>query len=473
MSVLKRVQQHWLLCTVVIVAALVRLLFLFDYHELWWDSGVYMGMAKYIWSGGSAGLWEHIRPVLWPAVLGAAWWLKLNMVWFARILEFLLSLVSIGLVYVLGRRLFSQRTAVLASIVWAFSAIAFYLSFHEYTELPAVTLVLAALVAFVYDRPFIAGLFVSLAFLMKFPAGIFIAVLALTLVARKQWKMLVPLGFGFAIPTAAYLVFNHAMYGTALGPLFDARESILNVLGCNVLRFKPWWQYLVWIVVDNWLNVAALVGLGAVMWRWKRAYVLPVLAVMIPAAYVLQLHCRDYRYLMLFLPFIVLFTGHGIALIISWLERRKELKDNVWPVVVLIVIGVSVFHGMVFYHGNESRTRDLAAEQYAHWIEGKTVTGEVWSSNPIISGYTDAPVQKIYYPLYEYGTAIDFNTYLAENEQRISAVFLDNCGGGIICAPDDAGCVEELQRMRSLLNEHFKQVFFAQSGTCWYAIFTH
>ncbi len=471
MKLLAHLKRHALLYTLIGIAALVRLLFLFDPHEVWWDSGVYLGMAKYFWSGGTAGLWEHIRPVLWPVVLGAAWWAKLNMIWFARILEFLLTLVSIGLVYVLGLRLFSQRTAIFASIIWAFSSIMFYLGFHEYTELPAVTLILVALLAFVHERWFFAGLLTSLAFLTKFPAGIFVVVLGLVLLIWRRWKALSLLTIGFGLPAAAFLVFNQVMYDTMLGPLIAARESILSVLGCNVLRFNPWYQYLGWIVFDNVFNVFAVVGIAFLARQWKK-HVLILLAVLVPALYFMQLHCREYRYLALFLPFIVLLAGHGLERLARVLERGAW-RPWVMPALVLMVMAVSVTHGILFYHNNEPRVLDAAAERYYRWLEGKRLEGEIWSSNPLVSVYTDMPVQKMYYPIYKEETAIDFNAYLQKHADRIAAVFLDNCGGGIVCPPDDAECERQLQTMRSFLNERFRQVFFAQSGTCWYVIYTH
>lgn len=471
MKLLAHLRRHQTLYALLLVAALARLLFFVDFHEVWWDSGVYVGMAKHLWSAGNAGLWEHIRPVLWPLIIGAAWMLKAHMVWFARSIEFLLTIISTGLVYALGRKLFSQRAAILASVVWTFSAIVFYLGFHEYTELPAVVLALAAVLAFAHERWFLAGLLTGLAFLMKFPAGIFLVVLCLALLVQKRWKAFLPLGIGFAIPAAAFLLFNQVMYGTLFGPLIAARESILSVLGCNVLRFKPWWQYAAWILTDNWLNAFALLGLATMVMRWKKQFILPLLALMIPAAYFMQLHCREYRYLVLFLPFVALATGQGITQVCDWLERTNALKRYAWPLILLVVLGVSVFHGILFYQGNELRTPDPAAEQYYHWLQGKQVAGEIWTSNPIISVYTDAPVQKLYYPIYEQGSAADFNAYLSQHASGIGAVFLDNCGGGIVCPPDDLRCEEQLRAMRSFLNENFKQVFYAQSGACWYAIY--
>ncbi len=467
------IKRHWLVCSVIVVALLARLLYFFDWHEIWWDSGVYFGMAKYIWSGGSAGLWEPIRPMLWPLVLGFGWWLRLDIVWFARLLEFLLSLVSIALVYAIGRKLFSQRAAIISSIVWAFSPIVFYLGFHEYTEIPEVTVVLAAVLAFLSRMNFVAGVLAGLAFLTKFPAGIFVVILGICIVIQRRWKNLIPLGAGFLIPAAIFLAFNKAMYGSMLLPIIEAHNSILIVVGCNILRYKPWYQYFGWILFDNIFNVFALLGIVVAVKGWKRQYWLPLLSLLVPLVYFSQLHCRDYRYLVLFLPFVVLFAGCGIDAMVCWLEKREKIANYVWIVVLIVVFAVSASHAILFYHNNEPRTTDIAAERYYSWLENRNVRGEIWITNPVIAAYTDQKVNKIYYPIYGGETAADFNRYLELNRQKIGAVLLDNCGGGLVCSPDDEKCPVELDKMRAFLNVNFRQVFFDQSGRCWYSVYAH
>jgi hypothetical protein len=472
MKLLNCLKNNRMLFAILFAAVFARLVYFFDWHEIWWDSGVYFGMAKYLWSGGASGLWEPIRPVLWPLILGAGWAVNLNIVWFARILEFLLSIVSIILVYAIARKIFSQRAAVVSSAVWAFSSIVFYMGFHEYTEIPEVTLVLAAVLAFVSGRNFAAGIFAGLAFTMKFPAGIFLAVLGLCLILQKRWKPAVNLGIGFAIPAISFLVFNQAMYGSMLKPIIEAHKSILLVVGCNILRYKPWYQYFGWILFDNVLNLFALLGIAVAVRNWKKQYFLPLLSLLLPLAYFSQLHCRDYRYLVLFLPFVILFTGYGIDRLISALEEYKKISKYVLPIALIIVFAVSAVHGILFYQHNELRNPDLAAERYYNWLETRQVEGEIWSSNPVIAAYTDQKINKIYYPVYGQETATDFNKYLEANSERVGAVLLDNCGGGLICSPDDEKCPVELEKMRVLLNERFRQVFFDESGRCWYSIYS-
>jgi hypothetical protein len=153
------------------------------------------------------------------------------------------------------------------------------------------------------------------------------------------------------------------------------------------------------------------------------------------------------------------------------LERVKSRRAYAWNAVLLVVLAVSLTTALVFYAQNEPRAPDLAAEQYFRWLADHPVNGEIWSSNPTVSIYTDQPIQKIYYPVFVEGTATDFNAYVRAHQPIIGAVLLDNCGGGIICPPDDAGCAVQLNQTRAFLNENFRQVLFTQSGACWYAVY--
>ena len=73
------------LIVVIAISLFARLAFFFSYHELWWDSAVYIGMGKFIFSGGQLGLWEHLRPLMWPSFIGFLWKLGFNPVIAGRV----------------------------------------------------------------------------------------------------------------------------------------------------------------------------------------------------------------------------------------------------------------------------------------------------------------------------------------------------------------------------------------------------
>ncbi len=454
-------KKNYPLLIIIAFALLLRLFFAFSWHEIWWDSGVYIGMGKYIFSGGESGLWEHIRPPFVPFVLGVFWILNLDPVLFGRLFEIFLFCGIVWLTYLLAKEWFDERTALLSALIISLSPIFFYLSFHQYTEIPAVFFILLSIYLFVKNRSIWSGIVLGLAFLSKFPAGIFLLILCIAALLNKNWKSALFIIAGFSIPSIPYLIWSWFAYGSPFATLIAAQDAISRALGCNVLRYMPWWQYSWWLVFsETKLHLFAIFGLF-VLFK-KRKNCLFALCLFVPLLYFSQMHCRDYRYLALFLPFVAMLTSLGII----WLFNKFGKKKFFY--LLLIILGIWMLRTSLFYYyGNEVQSPDLVAEEYFSFLSDKSVTGEVWTSNPIIAAHTDARLDKIYYPIFDKELSTDFSNYLSERSGNISYVFLDNCGGGIICPPgEDCG----LDSLQLKLDSLFVHVFDKSSNGCWYRI---
>ncbi|MBW3004232.1 glycosyltransferase family 39 protein [Candidatus Woesearchaeota archaeon] len=451
-----------------VVVFLIHLVFITGFHEIWWDSGVYLGMGKYLFSGGAAGLWEHIRPPLLPAVLGFIWFIGLPVQFSGMLLELLFSLGAVVLFYEIAKYYFKEKVALIASAIFSFSSIFFFLSFHLYTEVPALFFVLLAIYLFIQKKYYFAGALCALAFLTKFPAGMFFGILLLVLLLNKEIKNSLKLCAGFAVPLAPVLIAYALVYGNPLVPFIEARQAISEVLGCNVLRFKPWWQYFSWIYSESILHLFAVIGLIAYFTDFKKKNLLPLFCLVLPFIYFSQMHCRDYRYLALFIPFVALFSALGIVYV---LDLLKKYPKKIFAIALLLILGFSVFTGVLFYVGNENTNTNPAAEIYFTYLQDKDISGEVWTSNPTVSFYTDAPLNKIYYPVYGEEASTDFYNYLRSKTRDIEYVLLDNCGGGIICGPDDSVCEEKNVQMLEFLDENFNKVYDEKYGDCFYLIY--
>ncbi len=452
---------------VLAIVLLVRLWFVFDWREVWWDSGVYVGMAKWLWSLGTSGLWEDFRPVLWPFVLGFFWKIGISPVIAARVLMFVLSLGCVWLVFKIGSSVFDVRTGLLTSVLFGFSQIFFLLGFHEYTEIPALFLVLFGFWLFLKEKMFLSGLFIGLAVLMRFPSGLFGITLLAVLCWERIWKKIVLLGCGFSAVFAPFMVFNYWLYGSPFHSLIAGQQVISKVLGCTVLHALPWYAYFQLLLFENVVNVFAVVGIALACFssiQNKRGKILVVLSSLIPLLYYSFLPCRDYRYLLSFLPFVVLLAVFGF----SWFVRKKWL----WYALSVLLIIFAVFNAITFYKG-EYIAYDVVAEQYNTFFHNVSASGEVWISNPVMAAYTDVPLHKVYYPVYDSAVALSFNKYLQQNIDRVEYVALDNCGGGIICASDDVQCSAELSQTLSFLSENYAPVLNTTKGRCWYLVFTN
>ncbi|VVB81078.1 Dolichyl-phosphate-mannose-protein mannosyltransferase [uncultured archaeon] len=450
------------LLIILALTLVIRLIFAFGWHEIWWDSGVYIGMGKYIYSGG--GLWEHIRPPLLPTVLGLFWKLGLDPALFGRLLEIILMTGIVYLTYKLAKNWFEEKTAIIASLIVALSPIFYYLSFHQYTEIPSTFLVLLALWFTVKEKPFWAGIITGLAFLTKFYTGTFIAIILITLLFSRRWKECAEAIAGFALITTPYFIWSWMTYGNPLATFLAAQNAISQALGCNVLRYNPWWQYGYWLVFsETKLHILAVFGAFALWKKWNKKYTLFVLSLAIPAIYLMQLHCRDYRYLTLLIPFVAILTGLGIVWIYDQLKIRQKYIFTIF-VIILSIWMLTIC--IKYYYGNAPQQPDITAEEYYSYLQD--IKGEIWTANPIIAAYTDAKIEKMYYPIYGTNLSQDFEDYLETG--KVGAVLLDNCGGGIICPPDDQDCPARTEQLIQKLDSKFTRAFDKQEGRCWYKI---
>ena len=137
-----------------------------------------------------------------------------------------------------------------------------------------------------------------------------------------------------------------------------------------------------------------------------------MLALAVPLVYFSQLHCRDYRYLTLFIPFVALFTGYGIKQVIG-------KSDKMFKIALILVLSISLFSGTLYFIENENNKYDDVSMNYFTYLQDKDTKGEIWTANPVISFFTDSKIHKIYYPVYDAGISMTFNDYLEKNSDKI------------------------------------------------------
>jgi len=444
----------------------LRLLFLFSWHDVWWDSAVYMGMGKFLLSGGKVGLWEHLRPPLVPLFLGLFWKLGLDPVLFGRLME----IVFVGgisyLTFLIGRDLFGEEEGLVSALVVGLSPIFFQLSFQQYTEIPSVFFVLLAVFLFLRERYFFAGIASGFAFLARFPAALVVVVLGLVIVSQKRWKQSFSIAGGFLVMLIPYLGLSWWVYGSLWETLRSGKESVGLVLGCNVLRYHLWYEYFIWTFwAETPLNVLSIVGVYGLVKKWNKKYSVVVLGALVPFVYFAQLHCREHRYGTSFLPFVALLSGVGVVLLV----RRLGVND--FKPVYIGLLAVLFFGLFSFYAANEVQYPSAVETEYDHFLAFNAPKGEVWSANPIPIAYAEVLMEKVYYPFYNSSRAIEVLRELSTNN-HVGTVLLDNCGGGIICPPGDDPCPGKTEEIVRLLDGKLKRVFDKEAGRCWYRVWS-
>lgn len=474
-----------------LLSFIVRATFLiFDYHLVWWDSAVYIEIGKYIWSSGHSGLFEHIRPVLLPLILGSFWKLNLDPLLSGRVFELFVSIAVTALTFFISKKTFGDRPALVASVLVSFSSIFFFMGFRVYTEIPAVLLMLISTFFLFRDRFFLSGIFAALAFSMKFTSGIiFLPAMAYIFYdiffailqnkgfhkARRNVLHLITKLFHFSIGSAvvifSYFIFNFVSTGSAIQPFIDANNVIKMVLGCNYLRYNEWYIYLISLLKENIAYLAIIPSFFFILKKPEKKKIVMLLSFILPLVYLSGMHCRDYRYIIIALPFAASLAGYGLVKTLLKPSYDTNKNKRAFLLILAIVTIVSILTSGFYYFTNEPNRLNPAQENYFMFIKGKNISGEIWVSNPIVGLYTDSAVHPIYYPVYDEGVSVGFRTYIENNADKVQYIFLDSCGGGIICPDDDLLCKKNSESMLSYLNTNFDLVYNSTEGRCYYYIF--
>lgn len=465
--------DNFFIAVILLLSLFLRLAFFFQDHNIWWDSAVYIGAGKYIYSLGEIGLWEPIRPVVWPIILGFVWKLNLDPLVFGRIIELTVSLGVVYLTYEITKKMFSRNAAILASVFVSFSPVFFFMGFRLYNEIIATFFLLLG-IHFLLNKNFkFAGVFIAVSSLTKYTHGMFIIIIGAYVLyvslKEKRLKDFAGLTLGAGAVIILFFISNTIFYGSPIYPLAEANTVIQGVLGCNVLAQKEWYFYFQEILNQNIFHVFLLAGLFALPKSIEKIKAIDPKKILIlilfftPLLYFTALNCKVSRYLIIFLPFLCMLSADQISRII----QRVRIKHH-FNIIATLVILFSAVLAVSFYMGNETpHSRPLSYDFYEVGVEGK----EIWVASPWHAIYLDRKLNLIYYPVYSQKIAEEFNEILLKKEKPMT-IYIDYCGGGIFCAENDIQCNKERESMLEILIQDYSVEYNLVQDDCEYFIFS-
>lgn len=443
----------------------LQLVFLFQNHNMWWDSSVYLGMGHYIYSLGEQGIWEHVRPLVFPLMLGFFWKIGLNDVLFGYLLTMVFSLGSILLAYLICKKIFSKEVGEIAALLLALTPVFFESTFRIMTEIPSVFFALLALYFYIEKKPFASGVIAGIAFLTKFPQALVIAVIGIALYSKctafrisknarhfrilKKWKEACKFTLGALCFILPYLIFNYFMYGNA--SVFADADAIIKNSG-TWLFSGPVYYYLQGILKQNPLYILSIVGIYACI--RERKYVIPALGIAFFAYFSYHVH-KEIRFALLMLPYFAILTAVGI----------KKMFKQQWIFWAILVIAGIAFASQL----EKEEPLNPALEGYMTFLEGKLIEGEVLTMYPQVNLYSAKAATPMYYVVFDKVLAQKWIDYL-NNPNNVQYVLIDNCN--LVCHPkDDKDCEEKAGELMDVLREKFSTVYDEKSDSCEYWVF--
>lgn len=477
----KSLRQLKPLLLIIALFVTAKIFFLLRYHLPIWDEAVYLGMGKYIYSLGGSGLWEILRPPGLPFITGMVWKLQLQQILLSEIVTVAFGIGSIALCYLIGKRLFSRKAAILAAALLAASPLFYLYSSYILTEVPSAFFVLAAIYFFISKRYYLCGSSAALAMLFKFPNGLVLVAIAAAiiisqLISRKsQWPQLVKLvkvAASFFLVTLPFLVFNYVFYRAFTSNPYDAifRPFILGAWhqsNPSKAITDPLLNYSFYAIEAFKQHFVFVFAAAAVFFFWKRRWfsdsgkLLLAYYLAIYAAYFTYIQNKDERFLILFLPAICIFTAAAFFEALKFsrginLKPVRSLTLVAIMALLLLSFAVAGYKDYHFYSWRPSSEPTAASELYKS-ITKLGIKGAVLTSEPVFAAYNNNRFFPYYFTSYK-GFPQELRA-LNEWEQNETFEAVIYSPQTLFCPQLDAECLTAKASMYDYLQSSFWQVF--------------
>jgi 4-amino-4-deoxy-L-arabinose transferase-like glycosyltransferase len=469
------------------VFIVLQLLFLTKVKVLIWDEAVYVGIGKYMLTLGKSGLWEILRPPLYPLMLGIVWYIGFNPLIGGQVLGIFFAAGSGFLVYFIGKKVFNHLTGYIAMIFLIFSSIFFLYTTYLLTEIVATCFLLLALYLWISKRPvFLVGLVAAAAFLIKFPNGLVIFWLAIFVAyesyRKRSYVKLIKFGSGVTAIIVPYFLLNYVMYRKYTSTIFDAVLRPFLLAAPHQSSPIGWVSgfsaniafYGVTALQSNYL-LACSVG-GIILYFAVRKYSLERNAIGIVGAtyflYFTSIANKQDRFVIFIIPFLAVYA----AFFLVWLfmkcldlrntQQKKILHDrktllfrNASVILgyagILLLIGLILHWGYTSYRADKSfynwrsPTTPAIVTEYYTFLTTHNLHGPVMTNDPVPAAYND----NLFIPIYFY---LSKNlTVYNEWEKDILPETIIFSPQSYFCFPNDVSCVAMRNSLtRSVKSSH-------------------
>ena len=449
-------------------------------HALSWDESVYIGMGKYIYSAGTSGLCEMIRPLGLPAITGSFWGIGLDQIIASKIFSILVSIGCIIVTFFIGRELFDGKHAIIGALLLAVTPVFFFYADSILTDNISTLLLMLALLMLIKGKFIPAGISAGLAFWFKFTHILFILAIILFLAYkifalknRKDIGRYVLTASIMIIFVAAYFFSNYLLYSGHLGPMdamlrpyMDAsaysHNPYLSSGFHDVKSFSYYTAYYIYGILFN-TTYGFLMYLFFLIYIYKfittrnifrnERHTLIMTIFLVYLAYFSIIPFKTERFFVFFLPIMAVYAAYGFIKVWNMDTKTKNAATIFRIIAEIFIIAaliISISSISSSYRWNESDGKpDYAIERYfdVHGIHGPILT-----NNPRFTAYSDERYVGAYDILNKNGLFV--NDW--ESEMNFTAVVYMN--NSVSCMDTDAKCASNAKKLREWINTDFKEL---------------
>ena len=251
-----------LFIVILVFFIILKIITLFVQSDLMWDSAVYMGMGKQIYSLGRVGLWEPSRPLVWPLIIGFFWKTGFNFILSAKILVILFSFGCAILVYIIAAKIFDNRVAFYTALFFIFSPTFFIFGGIPVSDVPSLFFLLLSIFYFIRKKDKLCGCFLGISFMTRFfqiffIIPILIIYLSLWIRGKIRLKNITNFALFFMIPIMPYFLLNVYLYKNPFYP-FVLQSFMTKNTGW--IFYHPLNYYFINLFRENFLTLFSITG---------------------------------------------------------------------------------------------------------------------------------------------------------------------------------------------------------------------
>ncbi|MBI2652296.1 glycosyltransferase family 39 protein [Candidatus Woesearchaeota archaeon] len=460
--VLKHLNKNKIIYIIVFLFLITKLLMISNYKIIWWDSAVYIGMGKYIYSLGNAGFWEASRPLVWPLILGFLWKLNFDPVLFGRLVEVIFGSLCIFVTFLIGRKLFDNKVGILSSLLLAISPTFFLFNGLMLTEIVSTFFSLFGIYYLIEKKHFISGLSFGISFMTRFlQLFVFVSVILAYMFYfdRKQSKNLTKISAGFLMIVLPYFILNNFVYGSFLYPFL---QQIYLTNNSGWFNYHSLSYYFIELFGESFLYILSFVGLILIFLFTNKDKNKMTVGVIFLLFFVFfnYIQQKEMRFLIISMPYMYILVAYALV----YFFYKSELQSLKY--VFLIIVFTSLVFSFIrieTYYDIESGKINAYKEIQEHFVKNY-IKGDIWISNPLIPLYSnDKSANLMYYP-----TPNETNKEMLITDKS-DFVFVDTCD--LVCNLDDINCRNSWPKIINSLKNKMKTEFAIKNNECEQYIF--
>ncbi|HLD98446.1 MAG TPA: glycosyltransferase family 39 protein [Candidatus Nanoarchaeia archaeon] len=414
-------KKHKIIIIIFIIALVLRLIFVYSMPVKIWDETIYSnlgyhlsqnildysfkntGWSDFVPSGGNLIYnWPNagFRAPLLPYILSLFYFLKISF-----LIEFIMPFIgalSVILIFILGKKLFNEKIALISSLFFALIPLHTYYSGKILTDVFSVFFILLTILFFWkgfeensnYFK-LLFGILFAFSLLARYSSLWFIPIFFFyLLLTRKNLLFLKDKYLWFSITLffiilAPFFIYSFFTYNNFLGALIHASKASIYWGGSS-----SWYFYF-----KYWLNMFSIIGIvflfSLIYIFYKKDFLKkPILFVilwfLIFLIMALMTQHKEDRYIMSIVPSICLISSYGLS------KLDYKFNNKLYLIIIFILIFSNFF---LFYniYTTYNNTNSFCFKETVRYINHLNESVLMVTENPPITFYYTHQ-ESSYYP---------------------------------------------------------------------------